>query len=394
MEREKNENDGTLLFEVAWEVCSQLGGIYTVLRSKAQAMVQTWGDRYVLVGPRHADTSTLEFEPGPVPVHLATTLDALCDAGVEGQFGRGLIVGRPQVILLNYLDVFRCLHEIKYALWEQHGITTPGDDEMINNVAAFGEACRQLLTIAADRNEGRHPIIAHFHEWLAATAVPSLRRENWPGAIVFTTHATQLGRYLAMNDPRFHEHLPSYQPDAEARRFNVEAQHRMECAAAHGAHVFTTVSDVTAAECRCLLGRKPDLLLPNGLNIQRFAVLHEFQNMHRMYRQRIHEFTMGHFFPSYSFDLDNTLYIFTSGRYEYRNKGMDMTIEALTRLNQRLQQVDSLVTVVAFIITRRPYRSINVTALQSSAMLDEFRSSIDAIKDQVGERLFEAAVAT
>src|SRR5690606_33253383 len=131
----------------------------------------------------------------------------------------------------------------------------------------------------------------------------------------------------------------------------------------------------TADECRHLLGRAPEVLLPNGLNIQRFAALHEFQNLHRTYKRKIHQFTIGHFFPSYHFDLDRTIYMYTSGRYEYRNKGMDMTIEALARLNSRLQRNNQAgITVVAFIITSRPVRSINVTALQSSAMLAEFRA--------------------
>src|SRR5690606_2441955 len=177
---------------------------------------------------------------------------------------------------------------------------------------------------------------------------------GWPGAIVFTTHATILGRYLAMNDPDFYGHLAFFDSGAEAKKFNIETQHLIERASAHASHVFTTVSDVTAEECRHLLGRNPDVLLPNGLNIQRFAALHEFQNLHAQYKARIHEFTMGHFFPSYSFDLDNTLYFFTSGRYEYRNKGIDLTIESLARLNYRLQEAQSPITVVFFIITRAP----------------------------------------
>ena len=135
------------------------------------------------------------------------------------------------------------------------------------------------------------------------------------------------------------------------------------------------------------------LVLPNGLNIQRFAVLHEFQNLHRQYKRQIHRFTMGHFFPSYHFDLDKTLYFFTSGRYESRNKGMDLTIEALARLNFHLQRTGSDKTVVAFIITRCPTRSINVTALESKAMLDELHTVAEAIQKQIGARLFESAAS-
>jgi glycogen(starch) synthase len=390
-----------ILVETAWEVCNQLGGIYTVLRSKVPTMTARWGGRYFLVGPYHPAAAAVEFEAAPLVGAMGQAVKQLRDAGIWAHFGRWLVPGRPHVVLIDYLSVFPRLHEIKYRLWQDHGISLPGDDELVNNVVAFGECCRQLLTFLARKESSRRPVVAHFHEWMAGAAIPMLRHQRWPGAIVFTTHATLLGRYLAMHDPCFYDHLGLLNPDEEARHFNVEAQYRIERAAAHGAHVFTTVSDVTADECRSLLGRSPDLLLPNGLNIQRFTALHELQNLHRQFKERIHQFTIGHFFPSYSFDLDRTLYFFTSGRYEYKNKGMDLTIESLARLNHRLRETNyaavakggAPMTVVAFIITRRPFRSINVQALQSSAMLDELRRAADAVVHDIGEKLFYAAAA-
>jgi len=400
-ENERSAADsGALLVEVAWEVCHKLGGIYTVLRSKAPAMVEAWGDRYCLLGPWDADAAAVEFENQTPVGALATAVGALREAGIEAHYGRWLVTGRPQVVLIEHLGVFDRLHEIKYFLWEHHGIELPADDPMQNDVAAFGECCRLFLQALAGALEqeggapaGGPPVIAHFHEWMAGPAIPELRRLGWPGTTLFTTHATLLGRYLAGGDEAFYERLPHYDPEGEARRFNVSGPFQVERAAAHGAHVFTTVSDLTARECRHLLGRDPELLLPNGLNIQRFAALHEFQNLHRAYKEQIHQFTVGHFFPSYSFDLDRTIYMFTSGRYEPRNKGMDLTVEALARLNWRLRQVPEAPTVVAFIITRRPARSINVRALQNSAMLDEFTTITDAVKEQVGEKLFYAATS-
>src|SRR5678815_3520891 len=141
--------------------------------------------------------------------------------------------------------------------------------------------------------------------------------------------------------------------DEEASRFNIYPRFAIERAAAHASTVFTTVSEVTSFEAEKLLGRTPDAILPNGLNIQRFAAPHEFQALHSRFKERINEFVMGHFFPSYTFDLDRTIYLFTSGRYEYRNKGMDLFLEALYRLNHRLKQyVTDPPTVVAFIITK------------------------------------------
>jgi len=390
---ERSRRAEPILLEVAWEVCNKLGGIYTVLRSKAPQMREKWGNRYCLVGPYAGDESLLEFDPAPLTGPIGRAVKAVQDLGIGAHYGRWLVTGRPNVVLLNYLDVFPRLHEVKYRLWQHHEIPTPGDDEMLNNAIAFAEVARVFFGKLAEAESKRRDLIAHFHEWLVGATIPLLRGDGWPGSTVFTTHATLLGRYLAMNDQNFYGHLPQYNPFGEADKFLVDSQFRIERAAAHGAQVFTTVSDLTAEECNHLLGRKPDILLPNGLNIQRFAAPHEFQTLHREYKSKIHEFTMGHFFPSYHFDLDETIYLFTSGRFEYRNKGMDLTVEALAQLNHRLKQSDSKRTVVAFIITRRPVRSMNVTALQTSAMLKELQTISDAIKEQVGQHLFERAAA-
>ncbi len=387
----RSRRDDPLLLEIAWEACNQLGGIYTVLRSKAPTMVDRWGSRYCLIGPYNHATASVEFEPAPLAGPFGQAVKLLRDEGLYAHFGRWLVTGRPYVVLMEYLGAFHYLHEVKYRLWDDHGISTPPDHELVNNVVGFAEVCRRYLHLLSHTESSRRRIIAHFHEWMSGATIPMLRKDRWPGSTVFTTHATQLGRFLAMNDGRFYDHLSFYNHADEAKNFNIETQHGIERAAAHGAHVFTTVSDVTATECEHLLGRPVDAVVPNGLNIQRFAVLHEFQNLHRQYKRQIHRFVMGHFFPSYWFDLDKTLYFYTSGRYEVCNKGMDLTIEALARLNHHMQRSGSETTVVAFIITQRPVRSINVTALQSKAMLEELRTVAEAIKDQIGERLFKAA---
>jgi len=383
----------SLVCEIAWEVCNQVGGIYTVLRSKVPSMMEMWGKRYVMVGPYNHATASVEFEPAPLVGPVGQAVEQMRNQGVGAHLGRWLVTGRPMVVLLDHLSIIHRLAEIKYQIWEHHQIDLPKDDELINNVVVFGELVRQFLSLVAFKEASRRKIVAHFHEWMGGVAIPMLRHDRWPGAIVFTTHATLVGRYLAMNDSGFYDHLPYYDGLAEARKYDIEPQHRLESAAAHGSHVFTTVSDVTGEECRHLLGRSPDVLVPNGLNKKRFSSIEEFQSGHRENKEKIHRFVMGHFFPSYHFDLDKTLYFFTSGRYEYRNKGMDLTIEALARLNHKMRQSDRAkeVTVVAFIVTRRPFKSINVGALQSSAMLDELQTVVDAMKEQVGERLLHAA---
>jgi len=377
-----------LLFETAWEVCQQVGGIYTVIRSKVPSIVEQWGNRYFLVGPYNPQVSPTEFEETQPTGFLRDVFHLLQEAGIEAHYGHWLITGRPRVILLNPRSVWSRLGWIKYAFWEHHNIGLQTDDDLVNQVVAFAYQVEHFFRAVAKCQPVRRPLIAHFHEWMGGAAIPEIRHANIPVSIVFTTHATLLGRYLAMNDPWFYDHVPFVDWEADARRFNIDAQVRLERAAAHGCHVFSTVSDITGYECEYLLGRKPDVLVPNGLNIERFVALHEFQNLHRINKERISEFVMAHFFPSYSFDLDRTLFFFTSGRYEYRNKGFDLTIEALARLNWRMKQAGTNRTVVFFVITRQPIRSINAEALRRRAMMQEMRSDCQAIANQIGERLF------
>ena len=379
----------SLLVEVAWEVCNQVGGIYTVIRSKAPTQTVKWGDNYCVIGPNVHPQIATEFEEsknydGP----FGTAVKKMRDEGFDVKFGKWLVSGRPDTVLLNPFSVYDKLGAIKYEIWDHHKISLPPDDHLINQVVAFGYMVRVFFSHLAASDVTQKKIIGHFHEWMAGIPIPELRYYNIPVSIVFTTHATLLGRYLAMNDPDFYNHLPFFDWLKEATYFNIEPSVRIERAAAHGAHVFTTVSQVTADECKYLLGREPDQILPNGINIQRFTALHEFQNLHKEFKEKIHQFVISHFFPSYTFDLDKTVYFFTSGRYEYRNKGFDLTIEALARLNWKLQRAGDEVTIVMFFITRAPYHSINPNVLESKAKLEELKQTIEAIKEEIAEKLF------
>src|SRR5436190_765841 len=334
-----------LLFEVGWEVCWQLGGIYTVLRSKAAAMQKKWEDRYFLIGPYNPNTAAIEFEERPTEGFIRQTLDKLRESGMPCHFGNWLVARRPKVILLDHRARYSSLDNDKYWLWKDHGISTVASDGEVNDVVAFGFAVAEFFKHLTQIQTGRR-VLAHFQEWMGGVAVPRIAHLRYPVTTVFTTHATLLGRYLASDDPDFYSHLPHVDPDAAAAHYNIYPRFAIERAAAHASTVFTTVSEVTATEAGKLLGREPDAILPNGLSINRFQAIHELQTLHRQFKEQIHEFVMGHFFPSYTFDLDRTLYLFTSGRYEYRNKGMDLFIESLARLNQRLKTIPDRPTIV------------------------------------------------
>ncbi len=388
------DKQDALLVEGAWEVANQVGGIYTVIRSKVGSMQEKWGDRYLLMGPYVHPQVAANFDPlEPPETPFGRAIKKMRNMGFEVHYGRWLVDGTPRVVLFNPLNVFDRLGEIKYLLWEHHNISIPGDDHLINQVIAFGYMEKIFLQCLTDPEVNSHQkVLVHIHEWMAGSCISDLRREKVPVTVVFTTHATLLGRYLAMNDPEFYEHLAFFDWEKEARYFNIEASIRLERAAAHGAHVFTTVSRVTAMECEHLIGRVPEMILPNGLNINRFAISHELQNVHQRNKDEIHRFVTGHFFPYYPIELDRTLYFFTSGRYEFRNKGYDLTLEALARLNWRMKEANINMNVVVFFITPRTYKSINPEVLESHGSLEKIREICAEIEKKIGDRLFTAAI--
>jgi glycogen synthase len=380
-----------LLVEIAWEVCNQVGGIYTVVRSKVPAMVERWGNNYLMIGTYLHANVLAEFEPsedlsGP----FGRAVFEMRERGYEVHYGTWLVSGRPKVVLFNPFGGFHAVNDTQEKIMQKYQLSTWSNEELVKQVIALGVMVKEFLSILAQAHiRAEKTIVAHFHEWMTGLPIADLRQEQPAIKSVFTTHATMLGRYLAMNDPEFYDHLNQYDSVAMARHFGIEAQANLEKLAAQTCHVFTTVSDVTAEECKYLLGREPDQIVPNGLNIERFVALHEFQNLHQQYKEKINNFIMGHFFHSYSFDLDNTLFFFTSGRYEFRNKGFDVTLEALARLNYWMQQSNSNKTVVFFFITKRPVHTINPIALNTRAVMEELRATCDSMQSQIKEKLFK-----
>ncbi|HEY0652851.1 MAG TPA: glycosyltransferase [Chryseosolibacter sp.] len=376
--------------EVAWEVCNQVGGIYTVIRSKVPAVMEQWAGRYCLVGPYVHKNIGAELEPiDDVEDIFGQAAAVLRKRGYHVQYAVWLVTGKPKVVLLNPNVIEeKALNVVKYLLWKNHGIPIPPDNPLINQVVAFGFLTKLFIDEVARLSNQDDRLIGHFHEWMAGLPILDIKREKLPVKTVFTTHATQLGRHLAINSPLFYAHLPFFNWEDEAKKFGIESEARIEFACAQNSDVFTTVSEVTARECKHLLKRKPDAVLPNGLNIHRFENLYEFQNLHSQYKETIHRFVMGHFFPSYSFDLDKTMYFFTSGRFEFKNKGFDLTLEALVHLNERLKQENADVTVVMFFVSKRDFTSIKPEVLHSRGLLEEIKQTCDAIQLQIGNKLF------
>ncbi|EJT98189.1 glycogen synthase [Dacryopinax primogenitus] len=380
-----------LLFECAWEVANKVGGIYTVIKTKVPVTVSEYGDRYTLIGPLSYKTAPMEVEAEePTDPHVASTLAVMRERGVKVLHGRWLVEGSPKVILFDTGSKYDMLDEWKGDLWNLAGIPTPPNDHETNETIIFGYLVAWFLGEYVSRQVER-AVVAHFHEWQAGLAIPLCRKRHIDVTTVFTTHATLLGRYLCAGSVDFYNNLQYFDVDHEAGKRGIYHRYCIERSATHCADVFTTVSHITAYESEHLLKRKPDGVLPNGLNVVKFSALHEFQNLHATAKAKINDFVRGHFYGHYDFDLDNTLYLFTAGRYEYRNKGVDLFIEGLARLNYRLQKAGSKVTVVAFIIMPAPTHSYTIEALKGQAVTKQLRDTVTEIQNRIGNRIFEHA---
>ncbi|KAF8521143.1 glycogen synthase [Gautieria morchelliformis] len=380
-----------VLFECAWEVANKVGGIYTVIKTKVPVTVSEYGDRYCLIGPLSYKTAPMEVEAQePTDKTIVEVLGAMRERGVKCLYGRWLIEGAPKVLLFDTSSMYHRLDEWKGDLWNLAGIPTPPNDHETNETIVYGYLVAWFLGEFVARQLDRS-VVAHFHEWQAGLAIPLCRKRHLDVTTVFTTHATLLGRYLCAGSVDFYNNLQYFDVDHEAGKRGIYHRYCIERSAAHCADVFTTVSHITAYESEHLLKRKPDGVLPNGLNVTKFQAMHEFQNLHAMSKAKINDFVRGHFYGHYDFDLDNTLYMFTAGRYEYRNKGVDMFIESLARLNYRLQKAGSKVTVVAFIIMPAATHSYTVEALKGQAVTKQLRDTVTEIQNRIGQRIFERA---
>ncbi|ODM95584.1 Glycogen [starch] synthase [Orchesella cincta] len=392
------ENRWTL--EIAWEAANKVGGIYTVIRSKAYVSTEEMGDQYCLFGPYKEHCARQEVELGDLsqdnPLQIAA--NRLREAGFDVKVGRWLVDGNPLIVLFELGSGSTKLNEWKQELWEKTGVGIPQQDIECNDSVIFGFMTAMFIAEfrkAAEETAGgvQPKIVAHFHEWLAGIGLIMLRLWNTDVATVFTTHATLLGRFLCAGALDFYNNLDKFNIDEEAGRRQIYHRYCMERAASQMSHVFTTVSEITGLEAEHLIKRKPDFITPNGLNVKKFAAIHEFQNLHAIAKEKINEFVRGHFYGHFDFNLDKTLYFFIAGRYEFGNKGADIFIEALARLNHFLKSSGSDKTVVAFLIFPCKTNNFNVESLRGQALTKSLRNTINDVQQDIGKRMYEICLS-
>ncbi len=374
------------LFEVSYEVCNRVGGIYRVLESKADKMLHHYDDNYFLIGPYYRDKARGEFKEEAPPLQVKKVFQRLEGEGIRCHYGRWLIKGKPLTILIDFTDYFYKVDSIKKELWDNFGVDSLHSGYDYSEPVCWSYATGRLIReLAAEY--GNEKVVAHFHEWLSGAGLLYLRATKSNVKTVFTTHATSLGRTLAFHSINFYNIIKEINPDEEARKKNVYAKHSIEKASAIEADIFTTVSEITGMEAENFLGRKPDVILPNGLDIEKFLSFEDIVVKHRLQRRRLRNFVASYFFPYYTFDLEETLFYFIIGRNELRAKGIDIFIDSLGKLNKKMKEEGSNKTVVSFLFIPADVRGVNPSLLENVEYFRDLQESLEGAFPEIEERI-------
>ncbi|MFH1649045.1 MAG: glycogen/starch synthase [Candidatus Woesearchaeota archaeon] len=371
-------------FEVSWEVCNKVGGISTVLTSKASQMREAY-KHYILIGPYFKDKAELEIMHAQEPDFIKSAFAELSNYGIQCYYGTWQIKGEPPVILIDFQKYRQHTDEIKKQMWDNFQVDSLQGGSDYDEPLVWAFCAGLLLDSLTKKLDG--PSVVQAHEWLSGAAILHLKAQNNPAGTVFTTHATMLGRALAGSGAALYDDLAKYDPMWEAGTHGVMAKHTMEKAAAQNADVFTTVSEITGLEAEHLLGRKPDVLLPNGLDMDKFPTIEETSLKHVQARAKIREFLTYQFFPYYTFDMEHTLHFFILGRYEYHNKGIDVLLRSLSLLNNRLKNEKSDRTIAVFFFIMRPHKGIKLELYENKNHYRHIKGFVESNSQEILRRL-------
>ena len=319
------------IFETSWEVCNKVGGIHTVISTKALKIVNELGDRYILIGPDVWREDVINPEFIPDESLFAEWKARAASEGLRVKTGRWNIAGKPIVILIDFTPYFGQQNEIFAGFWETYKLDSISGQWDYVEPALFGYAAGKLIESISNFYHEHHNTIAQFHEWMTGTGILYLKKNAPWVATSFTTHATVLGRSVAGNNRPLYGKMEEYNPVQIAREFNVVAKQSLEKISAAEADVFTTVSEITSRECEHFLGKEVDFITPNGFEDSFVPAKEVFEDRRKTAREKliqVAEAVLG-----YEVSSDCVL-IVNSGRYEFRNKGVDILIDTLGKMQK------------------------------------------------------------
>lgn len=359
------------LFEVSWEVCNKVGGIHTVVSTKAKTLNKLPNCNFIMVGPDicRDESAVQEFEADDYA--LSSWIEYARGKGLKLRAGRWkTLEGQPTVVLVDFTQYFNKKDEILTELWNEYSLDslTGGWDYI--EPCLFGYAAAKVIESYYEFYlEAENTAVAQFHEWMTGSGVLYLKKKCPQIATAFTTHATVLGRCLSGNGMPLYSALETYNADALAGQFGVRAKQSLEKLSAQNADVFTTVSEITDRECRQFLDKAADVITPNGFENDMVPS----ENKQSEIRSRLRKKLIGIAEQVCGEKIsDDAFLIVNSGRYEFFNKGTDLFIEAMGELNK--QNTDREILAV----TAVPAHHLNAFSEGENSFDDSFSSNGDS----------------
>lgn len=319
------------IFESSWEACNKVGGIYTVLSTRAKTLQDKMKDRIIFIGPNcwHDISSPYFIEE---PTLFEDWKNKADTEGLSLKIGRWDIPGEPISILVDFEPFYREKNNIYGKMWELYGVDSLHSYGDYDEASMFSYAAAKVVeSFYKYYLDGSKSVVYHGNEWMTGLGLLYIHHKLPQIATLFTTHATSIGRSIAGNNKPLYDYLFAYNGDQMAGELNMQSKHSIEKQTAKYADCFTTVSEITANECKELLDKSVDKVLPNGFENNFIPKGATFTKKRKAARKRLLNVANA----LLGTDLgDDTLIISTSGRYEFRNKGIDVYIEAMNRLKR------------------------------------------------------------
>ena len=332
------------IFESSWEVCNKVGGIYTVLSTRAKTLQESFHDRIVFIGPDFWKEKECPYFREENSLFAEWQWEAK-EQGLQVRVGRWTVPGEPIAILVDFNPFFEKKNDIYGWLWQNYGVDSLHAYGDYDEASMFSYAA--ALVVESFYNhylDDTKKVIYHANEWMCGLGALYLNNKIPQIATIFTTHATSIGRSIAGNQKPLYDYLFAYNGDQMAEELNMQSKHSIEKQTAHHVDCFTTVSDITAHECVELLDKPVDVVLPNGFDNSFVPKTQSFTRKRNLARRKMLQ--VANALLGENLD-DDTLIVSTSGRYEFRNKGIDVFVEAMNRL---LRDRNLKKTVLAFIV--------------------------------------------
>ncbi len=324
------------IFETSWEVCNKIGGIHTVIASKLKSIQAEYGDKYMFIGPELNKDTEGNTEFSEDPNLFPEWREQMATDDIIIRIGRWKIPGEPIAILIDFTALFPQKNEILAQMWENYQLDSLSGQWDYIEPALFGYAAGKVVESFYNYYLGvGTKVMAHFHEWMTGSGILYLDSFAPHISHVFTTHATVLGRSIAGNGLNLYDDMNAYNPEMVSSEFNLSSKYSLERKAAENAHIFTTVSEVTAKECEVFLGKKPDFITPNGFDNSIVPKGKAYTATRQKAREKM--IAIGQALSGKELK-DDTFITIISGRYEYRNKGIDLYLQALKKLKPLIKE--------------------------------------------------------